>query len=322
MKYILITCDTEVGELSFGLEDAFEIFIEGKINNQEVGYKLINSISLEYGAIVEYFVDVYACNKYGEDKFKKLCQEIIDSGQKIGLHTHPSGMFDRSRKFMWEYSLDEQIEIIKSGKEKLRNWTGICEFSHRAGGYGANDNTLIALAKNEIFTDSSFFFRNPNCKINYPLINKCSKLNDVFEIPVTVYKKEINYKLVKKQNVIFQKLDFRYGSSANEISFVIDKMPEESVIVLFLHSFNFLNLPYSFKKHKYGKITINYDLINEYKKLLSFISQKDNCLFSCIKDISQSLNNVEYLVNISQKGSLLGVLKNKTGSIFNFEGRV
>ena len=69
MKQILITCDTEVGELHAGRADAFEIFIKGEIEDREVGVKLINDLASKYGAAVEHFVDVYPCERYGEHKF-------------------------------------------------------------------------------------------------------------------------------------------------------------------------------------------------------------------------------------------------------------
>jgi hypothetical protein len=59
VKHILLTCDTEVGELGLDKEGAFEIFVEGKVEGQEVGYKLINKIASQYKVKVQHFVDVY-----------------------------------------------------------------------------------------------------------------------------------------------------------------------------------------------------------------------------------------------------------------------
>ena len=151
MKNIIITCDTEVGELAGERKDAFEIFIKGEINGREVGAGLINKIADKFNAKVEHYVDVYPFERYGEAKFKKLCCDILDAGHGVNLHTHPSGKFDKNRKFMWQYSFEEQLQIIKFGKDKIYEWTGVQVISHRAGGYGANDDTLSALYQNEIF---------------------------------------------------------------------------------------------------------------------------------------------------------------------------
>ena len=279
MKQILITCDTEVGELHAGKTDAFEIFIKGETGGMEVGVRLINDLASKYGAAVEHFVDVYPYERYGEHKFEQICRDIIWDGHGVNLHTHPSGKYDKNRKFMRQYSLDEQIEIINFGKQKIKEWTGM-----DVGGYGANDDTLRALRINDIFIDSSFFYKNINCAINYDYVNKISKKCGVLQLPVTVYEKQKRYSFIKIKSS-FQKFDFRYGSSMDEILKAIDLMPENCIVVLFLYSFNFLNLKYNFKDKKYINISINDKLINEYKRLLAGIANKAECKFTSIKDL-------------------------------------
>ena len=305
MKQILITCDTEVGELHAGRADAFEIFIEGEVQSREVGVKLINDLASEYGATVEHFVDVYPYERYYECKFERLCSDIIHGGHGVNLHTHPSGRYDKNRKFMWQYSADEQTEIINFGKQKIKEWIGIDVLAHRAGGYGANDDTIQALKFNGIFIDSSFFYKNENCKINYDYINKASEKNGVLQLPVSVYEKQKRYGFLKTKSV-FQKFDFRYGSSADEILRAIDLMPKDCVITLFLHSFNFLNLKYNFKGGQYVDISINEGLIGEYKKLLEKIAGNKECKFTSIKDLNlSSLSYSDYMPKISVNAEIL-----------------
>lgn len=311
MKQILITCDTEVGELHADRADAFEIFIKGKVQSGEVGVKLINDLASEYDAAVEHFVDVYPYERYGESKFERLCVDIIRGGHGVNLHTHPSGRYDKNRKFMWQYSLDEQVEIIKFGKQKIKEWIGIDAPAHRAGGYGANDDTIQALKLNDIFIDSSFFYKNGNCKINYDYINKVFEKNGVLQLPVSVYEKQKRYGFLKTKSS-FQKFDFRYGSSADEILKAIDIMPENCIIVLFLHSFNFLNLKYSFKDKKYIKININDRLINEYKRLLASIADKAECKFSSIKDLDMGgLSDEDFIPTIRADADMIKYAKDK-----------
>lgn len=311
MKQILITCDTEVGELHADRADAFEIFIKGEILGREVGVKLINDLANKYGGVAEHFVDVYPYERYGEDKFKRLCREIVKGGHGVNLHTHPSGKYDKNRKFMWQYGLDEQIEIIKFGKQKIKEWIGIDAPAHRSGGYGANDDTIQALKLNDIFIDSSFFYKNGNCKINYDYINKASKKNGVLQLPVSVYEKQKRYGFLKTKSS-FQKFDFRYGSSADEILKAIDLMPKNCIIVLFLHSFNFLNLKYSFKYKKYVTISINDKLINEYKRLLASIADKTECKFTSIKDLDMgSLSDEDFAPTIHTDADMIKYAKDK-----------
>ena len=322
MKQILITCDTEVGELHAGRVDAFEIFIKGEVQSREVGVKLINDLASEYGAVVEHFVDVYPYERYDECKFERLCCDIIRGGHGVNLHTHPSGRYDKNRKFMWQYSVDEQTEIINFGKQKIKEWIGIDAPAHRAGGYGANDDTIRALKFNNIYIDSSFFYKNENCKINYDYINKASEKNGVLQLPVSVYERQKRYGPLKTKSS-FQKFDFRYGSSADEILKAIDLMLENCIIVLFLHSFNFLNLKYSFKDRKYVKISINDKLINEYKRLLAGIANKAECKFTSIKDLDmRGLSDEDFAPTIRADADMTKYVKDKFRLKFMHVGNV
>ena len=79
-------------------------------------------------------------------------------------------------------------------------------------------------------------------------------------------------------------------------------MPENCIIVLFLHSFNFLNLEYSFKDKKYIKIGVNDELISEYKNLLAGIANKTECKFTVIKNLNMSDLSDEDVVPTIQTG--------------------
>jgi hypothetical protein len=288
MKLLLLTCDTEVGELASG-EDAFEIFMEGKVNNQVAGVSLINSIASQYKVAVEHFMDIYPYERYSEKKFQKLCDDILAGGHFLQLHTHPSGRFDHSRKYMHQYTLDEQRNIVGWGKQKIHQWTGYEVIAHRAGGYGANEQTLTALKENGIGLDSSFFFQNAVCRIAYPHKNKCDHYNGIFEIPVTVYECEKQFVPVRKKIKYYAKLDFRYGSSISDIVTVVRSAPDNTIITLFLHSFNFLNLRYNTRSKTYRKITVNNHLIANYEKLLSELSQIPSAKFTSFREVNSAV---------------------------------
>ena len=59
MKSILISCDTEIGELGHSVEKAFDIFINGEIGTQKFGVPLINKLASQVNAPVLHFVDVF-----------------------------------------------------------------------------------------------------------------------------------------------------------------------------------------------------------------------------------------------------------------------
>ncbi len=324
MPQILITIDTEIGELGRCRPGAFEIFVEGKVNNKEVGYKFIMDLLEKYNIKGEFFVDVYPYKQTGEDKFANLCKNIVKRGHNIQLHTHPSTSFDKKRIYMYQYSLREQIEILELGKQKIKEWTGKYPTAHRAGGYGINRNTIKALEEVGIYYDSSYFYGNENCKFQYHIKNKIFKVGNVIEIPITVFKKIVNYKFLNIRicsREYFQKLDTRYGAEIEEIKRVIHQSNENDILVLFLHSFSFLNLPYNFRKRKYGKIGINEKRVKEFEGLLNWISLHEKCNFTTIDELRAEVFQKDNCIKILSKKNvgqvLLGNFANKILKIRN-----
>jgi len=311
---VLITIDTEIGELDKYRPDAFEIFVEGKVNDKEVGYKFIMDILDEYGLKGEFFVDIYPYKQIGEDKFASLCQNITKRGHNVQLHTHPSMFFDKERIYMHQYSLEEQINILSLGKEKINEWVGKYPTVHRAGGYGINEDTLNALEEVGIPYDSSYFYGNGNCKFQSNIRNKPFKIGNITEIPITVFEKIISYdffgiKIIQRKH--FQKLDIRYGATLDEVkNVIINENGKDAIIVLFLHSFNFLSLPYNFRKKEYGKINVNEKIIRKFKSLLKWIYSQKKCSFATISNLKEAFLKNDACVKITKSENILRKLLN------------
>ena len=321
MSQILITIDTEIGELGKYRPDAFETFIEGKVDGREVGYKFIMDILDKYNAKGEFFVDVYPYKQIGEEKFANLCEHIVKQGHNVQLHTHPSTYFGRERIYMHQYSLKEQIEILELGKEKIKEWIGKYPIAHRAGGYGINEDTFKALSQVGILHDSSYFYGNGNCKFQCDVKNKPFRVGKIVEIPITVFKRMVNHKFMNR-NIIhqehFQKLDLRYGATVSEIKKVVEGSDENDIIMLFLHSFNFLNLPYNFRRGEYGTISVNDGMIKDFDDLLKWILQQKNCRVTTIDRLKVDFSHDDFCIEIPIRSS--GSIKQK---IFdNFTNRI
>jgi len=278
---IIITIDTEVGEKAKNYQYGFEKLVMGEIGEKFYGVPKIIEISEKYGFKCEFFVDVYEYKKFGEEKFEKLCQDIDEKGHSVALHTHPSYAYDKDRINMYEYTLDEQIKIIKEGKELIKKWIGKYPIAHRAGNYGANDDTLIALRENGIFIDSSFFYKHPNSKINAPTINTPVLYNNVLQFPVTVVKKFPTRKGIPipiKFNYV--KLDVN-GMDKNAIVKAIKKLNGKvEYMVLFLHSCSFVKTDHN----KLNKFEVNYKAIESFESALSYCKEK-NITSVLFKDI-------------------------------------
>jgi len=278
---LIITIDTEVGEKAKNFKDGFEKLVIGKIGDEFYGVPKIMEISEKYDFKCVFFVDVYEYKRFGEEKFKLLCQEIDKRGHEVGLHSHPSYAYDENRINMYEYSLEEQIKIIKDGKELIKKWIGKYPVAHRAGNYGANDETLIALKENNIFIDSSFFYKHPNSKINAPTINTPVLYKDVLQFPVTVVKKFPRKKGIPipiKWNYV--KLDVNWMNRNTIIESVKALNKNVEYIIIFLHSFSFIKTDYK----KLNKFEIDCKAIDSFEGVLSFC-RKENINSILFKDI-------------------------------------
>lgn len=279
MKYIFWTCDVEIGELAKDEDGAFDTFVLGKIGGETVGVPLLRSIAREYGTKISWFIDVYP-PKY-EKNIADLCYKLKSDGESIGLHTHPDTRFDK-RRFIYEYSLSEQERIIDFGQRFFYETTGNEVKFHRAGGYGANRNTLIACQKSGLSFDSSFYHQAISCQLSGLPLNVPGENNGIIEIPVTVFEKSLSH----KKKTVFQKLDFRYGAKPADIIKIIRDMPDESYIVLFLHSFNFLHLVYNYRKKVFLPISVDKKLIGDFHFLLSTLKENSRCCFRTFDELN------------------------------------
>lgn len=133
-----------------------------------------------------FFVNVYeAMERSLEGKLRKICLELVTLGHEVGLHTHPSNHLIWYNKELPSYSLKEQRNILKKGKDALEKWTGIEVKSFRAGGYRYNKDTIKAVEAVGLSVDSSFlygFVEQPLELANYILPNK---IGEVYEAPIT-----------------------------------------------------------------------------------------------------------------------------------------
>lgn len=294
MKKIIWTCDTEIGELASNLENAYDLFVLGKVEGKEVGVHYINDIAKRYGASIHHFVDVYQ-PKYHR-KIIDVCEKILAEGHSIGLHTHPTLMY--GKRYMNEYSLSDQQRIIEYGQNFFRNNIGYEVTSHRAGGYGADCNTVLSLALAGIKVDSSYYHRNNICKLPQMTVNSISKCcnTDVIEIPVTVYGVKRCILGISIAGIAWQKMDFRYGSSVSEILSVVDSAPNDSVLTLFLHSFNFLRREYDFSRKRYINISLEQSLIEKFEYLLSELSNRRECIFSTLNACKEETKGYQQVI--------------------------
>jgi len=254
-----------------------------------------------------FFLNVFEHKAYGVETIRNLAAWLTKSGQDVQLHTHPHWAYDTNRKYMYQYNLQEQTEIIREGKELLKEWTGKEITAHRAGAYGADANTLKALIKNAIYYDSSLFYGHEASKINSLdlKMNVLSMFGPLYELPVTIYKKN-GYPPIWGNNLkpmsVIRKYDVNWFGNQNEARQALDQAIVSNIdfIILFLHSPSFIK-----GRNSAGEMIADLEAIRTFEMVLDYIGQKGlmvttfRNLYEGHIQLNQHMNKADIIPEIS-----------------------
>jgi peptidoglycan/xylan/chitin deacetylase (PgdA/CDA1 family) len=130
-----------------------------------------------YGQKAVFFVDPMPALIWGIGAIEDIVGPIIEAGQDVQLHCHTewlaiAGMDNplasgRTGQNIADFPLDEQIEILSFARDVLIAAGAPPPVAFRAGNYGANDDTLRALAEIGIAYDTSHTPALPDaCRIS------------------------------------------------------------------------------------------------------------------------------------------------------------
>ena len=230
--------------LTVDLENMNTPLIEGKYDQNlfsiEVVKPLIKILD-QYGIKAVFFASVFEYCRWNNKSVAEVLKYIDSKNHDIQLHTHPYWCYDRQH--MWQYSLDDQIRILKYGRQLFKEFLGRYPIAHRAGAYGLNSDTIEALRQNNIFIDSSMFHRHRNCQQTWSR-NRVVKHNGIIEIPVTGFYRDYYFDLKfirARYRRRFIKTDLDWCSVDELLDFVEHaKQYNTRVINLFMHSYSIL----------------------------------------------------------------------------------
>ncbi len=287
--YLFITVDAEAVH---GCSDPWNEFMWGRLPGikGEYGVSLIADICEHYGFKVTYFLDVYEHTYYGIDKVKEVAQYLENRGHDVQLHTHPAwyqdprdnksiqkmkaerSCFPPTKYWMNLNTLEEQINILKHGKNLLEDWLGKSVLAHRAGAYAINLDTIKALKETGFKLDSSTHFCHPNCHLSLS-INQAVYFNDILEIPITGYFLERiwdGFIFKYKHPLKFVATDVN-GSTAEQIIHFADMANsyDVKVINLFMHSYSFVKY-----NHNFTKLSVDDNCIEKLHRILKALTIK------------------------------------------------
>ena len=195
-------------------------------------------------------------------------------------------MADKKKLFLWEYTKQEQREIITSCTESYTELLGHKPKSFRAGKYSANRDTLDILNELGYKYDFSEFMGQRWCGIDPPITaDKPCRYKNFIEFPVTVFKsaETLFFKRYDKLDMEMVKQQFNY---------VVDKYNglDNNVISLFLHSFSFVK----WRKNPDAP-SIWKGNINKCRKALERIKRSGNFKFVTEDDLEEIIEKTDIL---------------------------
>lgn len=142
-----------------------------------------------------FFVDPMPALVFGLAPVKRMVDTIMAAGQEVQLHLHPNWtgaqQGDRAAHYgrfqMYEYTLDEQLGLLRGAIELLVAAGAPQPIAFRAGGYAANADTLRALATLGLVYDSSHNGAEPTeSRTGLPPDRIAPVMRELIEVPVTV----------------------------------------------------------------------------------------------------------------------------------------
>lgn len=200
MTRAIISFDTE---LSAGLyqrgADAranFESSILARCRDGDFGIFFQMDMLERHGLKGVYFVDPMPALVYGPEIIDAIVQPIVARGHEVQLHLHtewlqfarfkPAGK--RKGRNIGDFPLSTQKKLIALGRDILMGAGAPRPVAFRAGNFGANDDTLRALAGLGFRFDSSFngAWQGHGCDISLDPGNLGMRIHQgVCEVPVS-----------------------------------------------------------------------------------------------------------------------------------------
>ena len=249
--------------------------IYGRIGGQEYGIGLIMDIADRYGLKVTFFVEVFNKYFFGEGETREVVETILRRGHDVQLHLHPNYLnftLDNPREVRFsdligEYPLAQQIKILGEARQLLEKYGAPQVTAFRAGCFGANVDTLEALAKNGFLIDSSYngaFLGGP-CLMPDWGINDLMMRDGIYEFPVTNFREATGLRAARRMP-----LDIN-GVSFEEMRHVMQACRADGPrhLTVILHSFSFVRA----YDVQYRKMRPRTHVIRRFEKLCRFLAE-------------------------------------------------
>ncbi|SFN79125.1 hypothetical protein SAMN05216386_1851 [Nitrosospira briensis] len=202
---VFLTVDVEVwcdgwDDIDAKFPSAFQRYIYGHTSRGDYGLPYQLHQLQEYGLTGVFFVEPLFSTRFGLEPLSEIISLVQERGHEIQLHLHTEWVDESSvplldnitgkKQFLRYFSLEEQTILIRTGMKLIESAGGRNVNAFRAGSFGFNRETLLALATNRITFDSSYnasmFGLDSGVSPEIPLVEPV-KCEGVYEYPMTVF---------------------------------------------------------------------------------------------------------------------------------------
>lgn len=171
MLNVFFTVDVEIwcdgwNDLDSKFSESFQRYVYGPTPHGNYGLPATLDLLQAHGLRGVFFVEPLFATRFGSQPLAEITGLIREAVQDIELHLHTEWADESilpllpdikgKRQHLRYFSLPEQRVLIQTGARLLQQ--AGCDAIHafRAGSFGFNRDTLLALKDNRIFVDSSY----------------------------------------------------------------------------------------------------------------------------------------------------------------------
>lgn len=200
MTRAIISFDTELsaGLYQRGMDARanFESSILGRCRDGDFGIHFQMDMLEQHGLKGVYFVDPMPALVYGPEIIDEIVQPIVKRGHEVQLHIHTEWLefarfnpvAPRTGRNIGDFPIHKQRKLIALARDILIGAGAPRPTAFRAGNFGANDDTLRALADLGFRFDSSFngAYHSHGCDISLDSGNLGMRVHEgICEVPVS-----------------------------------------------------------------------------------------------------------------------------------------
>jgi hypothetical protein len=185
-----------------GLDEKFPAAFERYVYGPGRQFGLPHQLQMiaAHGLKAVCFVEPLFAGRFGHAPLQEIVGLVETTGHEAQLHLHTEWVDEArvallparsgKRQHLRQFSLDEQAQLIHTGKAWLQGAGAPAPLAFRAGSFGLNSDTPLALAANDIFIDSSYNASTlgPSSGVRPgELPDQAFNIGPVLEVPMTTY---------------------------------------------------------------------------------------------------------------------------------------